>query len=211
MRTSIWVVTPKGWQPPDWGWVHGAISAAAFCNGQEDRPRLAFAEPLPGKYIQDERNIRTHQFLLSEATHLGFVDSDICWHVDHLLELLATGKDAVGATHRHKDGSGQIVGVTDTDAREAQTLIPAEHLAAGFMLLSRRAVKLACAHEDVPRYDVPGIGFVDGIWNTIHRPDAQPPIYLRDDYAFCLRAREMGVELWRHTGVVVGHAGRAVY
>lgn len=206
-QTRFCVVTPKGWQHPDWGYVYGRESAISYCNGAEGRPLIAFMEQLSGHYIEDERNIRTHQFLLSDATHLAFIDSDICWHVDNLLALLETGKDVISATHRQKDGSGSIagLGVLGQDGK----LVRCKAVAGGFLLLTRRAVKLACAHRDVQRYSVEGVGLVETVWNEISRPGEL--VYARDDFAFSMRASEMGLDLWRHTEVVVGHAGRAVY
>lgn len=208
MKTPmVYLATPKA-RPPDWGYVSGCISAAQYCTGTDGRPGIVFAGPLRGQYIEDERNLYTRDFLLSPATHLLFVDSDICWHVEQVMALLQAGKDVVCCTHHLKQEGSIIAGVGDVDAGP-DGLARCDRVPGGFLLVSRNAILRASTHPDTFRYHVPEVGIVDAVWGTIHRPEQG--IYVHDDYAFSLRCLEVGIELWRHTGIVAGHAGRAVY
>jgi hypothetical protein len=190
---------------PEWDFLLGCIDATHRFPGMSGSPGL---EPIVtfGLYVEENRDIATAKFLASGCRHLLMVDTDIGFRADDIQALLDCGKDVVSGTYHFKDGSGVAVG-TSTGEEEG-SLERCDMVPAGFLLVTRAAVLrlMAAMPEDI--YMVPHIGLVPAIWTGRYQVGVA---CYHDDAQFSKHCCDAGIELWRHTGVILRHHGAAVF
>jgi hypothetical protein len=190
---------------PEWDFLFGCIDAALRFPGLSGTDGLA-PNPVFGLYVEENRDIATAKFLASGCRHLLMVDTDTGFRADDIQALLDCGKDVVSGTYHYKDGSGVAVG-TGTGEKDGD-LERCEVVPAGFLLITRQTMLrlMAAMPEDV--YMVQDIGLVPAIWTGRYKPGVACQ---RDDAAFSKHCCDAGIELWRHTGVILRHHGAAAY
>ena len=168
------------------------------------------------------------------ATHLLFIDADIGFEPEQVERLLRFDKDFTAALYPYKsidwDRIPERCTVGGEDLRQAGTgyvgtFCPPEtrreeggfatalYAGGGFQLIRRDAIeRMISAH---PELHYSGL-------NAVARGEAPPSrlyalfdsiicaesgAYLSEDYAFCLRWRNLGGEIWLDTGSRLTHVG----
>lgn len=155
---------------------------------------------------------------LEDWTHIIMSDSDMGFTIDDVCQLVIADKDYIGGVCPIK--AYPIV----TNSSTGKGIIKSEgplnqcnYIGTGFVCLKRETVdKLYDAYEDTlsfmavdghkneqVRYKV--VDLFATITNMGHEDD--PDLYLTEDYAFCKRIRDAGMEVWQHTTVVPTHTG----
>lgn len=187
------------------GRVHAQTMAGCLQSMVAFRDRIKIVQQ-GGSFLPRNRDILTRHFLDSPATHMLCVDSDIGWAPDDVQALLDTGKDFVSGCYAKKQPNRQIpAGLLSR--REGQ-LIEASYVPGGFLLLSRPCVeRMVGAYRDLA-YRVPEIGTVWALWASIYD---RVTGYDGEDVAFCRRWRDIGGEIWLHSGVILRHFGELCY
>jgi hypothetical protein len=131
------------------------------------------------------------------ADFLLFLDSDMVFPRTTLHQLLAQGKDIVGATYPRRVPPHAILGASLPDGRVEQdgALMEMRHLPTGCLLI-RMSVFDAL--------DSPSFRF---------RTDPETGVIIGEDYDFCDRAREAGFGVWCDTRLSfeIGHIGQSVF
>lgn len=162
------------------------------------------------------RNTIVSAFHHSTAyTHLFFLDADVGIEGISLKQLIAHGRDVVGAPVPLKtvrDTGERMYNYSRVLAREADGLLRVAHVGTAALLLSREAVsrlvEAAKARGDVyelrrddagkateqPQYDVFQVGVRDGD-------------YLSEDFWICQSLRDLGMEIYVDPDVRVSHSG----
>jgi cellulose synthase/poly-beta-1,6-N-acetylglucosamine synthase-like glycosyltransferase len=156
--------------------------------------------PIYQQPVAYARNICVDRFMKSQMTHLWFVDSDTIPPPDALGSLLAADKDAVtGVVHSMSFdyASGNewgrrfpVVmrhGRPVTDGRGVERV---DSCGSACILLTRRVFE---AIPGPPWYE-------QGSWGEAARGE---------DFQFCARMAEAGVELYAHFGVTCAHLKQA--
>lgn len=166
---------------------------------------LVQIDQMGGSFLPILRDKLTRRFLDSPATHMLCVDSDIGWGVEHLLKLLAVGRDFVSGVYCKKQENLEIpvktTGVTDGPLAEC------EYVPGGFMLVTRECVERMVGRYRDLAYNTE-LGTTWALWlPTLEHPTG----YDGEDVAFCRRWRKMGGSIWMHSGVVVDHYGERRY
>lgn len=177
--------------------------------------------------ITRARNILADGFLSSQANHLMFIDADIGFDANDVVELLILQiqnphYQIIGGRYRLKTLALAWVFnskvIVDADADEPQEV---DGIGTGFMMIDRAVFqKFALAFPDY-QY-VPdcgphpsGLGAFDG-----HRPimqffqaeiDPQSKRYLSEDYWFSKRCGEIGVQTWLCPWMKLKHVGGYIY
>ncbi len=136
------------------------------------------------------RQRAVHMFLMSQGTHMLFIDADIeCVTPDCLRAMLATGHDVIAGACPFKDGSGRTVhNLWDDEppVLDEQRCVEVRDAGTGFLLISRRALlALMQAHPELlhwsmsmdrdrgaPLWALFDTGIVDGVYQS-------------EDYLFC--------------------------
>lgn len=150
-----------------------------------------------GTGLMRQRDVLVGGFLKTDCTHLLWVDSDIGWGAGDAVRLLETGKDFVGGCYARKNAARDVPTVL-LGNREGE-LHEAAHVATGFLLVSRSAIlKMIDAFPEL-RYEDAGSGM------TLTALFLQQLGEGTEDLAFCRRWRQIGGQVWLHTGVVLAH------
>lgn len=164
------------------------------------------------------RNRVFHDFLAGDSSHLIFVDADIGFTGRDALRLVAHSQanpDAlVGATYakknRHRYDPAFVPlqhGVVVTDMELVEVMC----LAGGFVCISRDiAQRMAGAYRDLWYRDgATGEQRVLDIFGCY--TDAETRQYWSEDYAFCLRWRQIGGKVLLDPNIQLTHNGTSVF
>lgn len=160
------------------------------------------------------RNLLVSQFLASSCDRLLFIDSDIVFRPDDVVNLLSHGKDCVGGLYPMKM-PGPLVfccnGFPDQPPQfEEPNLLHVRYVGTGFLCLTRTVFERIAARwpedfytpdentDQASTYDWFKVGVVNGR-------------YLSEDYYFCERWNQLGGKVFVDARVTLGHIGRVLF
>ncbi len=166
--------------------------------------------------IDDLRNCAfTYWYDQTELTHLLFVDSDMEFKPQLVLDMLDFDKPIIGTMYRRKREEITWVGEPlMTTAVVERGFMPVERIGMGVTLIRRDCadtmienypshvlpVPFGCKHDLLAEYQLKRLfRFFDRIPNGVED--------ISEDYAFCKRYREAGGTIWATVGHEVGHMG----
>jgi CRISPR/Cas system CMR subunit Cmr4 (Cas7 group RAMP superfamily) len=167
-----------------------------------------------GSLLVAERNRIVEDFYRSEATHLLCVDSDLGFPAEAVLAMLNADKEFIAGVYpaRSEDKTNEYLirpKLTDksTIVQEGH-LLAAEYIPAGFMLLSRSAVqKMRDKFPELyyqPRLEERKDQHAYLFFNT----EVYEGEFWGEDYVFCRRAREAGIDIWVDPLIEFDHDGK---
>jgi hypothetical protein len=167
-----------------------------------------------GSLLVAERNRIVQRFWDSDCTHLLCIDADLGWSVQAVIEMLKTEKEFIAGVYPArgnvreflfrpvKNSNGSIV-----QDKKFNHLLKMNYVPAGFMLIARSVIeKMRNKHPDLyyspkdPRNN-PEEGYC--FFNT----EIYEGEFWGEDYTFCRKAREAGVEIWVDPLIQFDHAG----
>lgn len=91
-------------------------------------------------------------------------------------------------------------------------LIKMRHIPTGFMLTPRSVAEKMVKMYDNLKYEDYTIGTTWAVYNTILEKDEKGvQRFLPEDFSYCKRARDIGVDIYAHTGCMLGHIGQYLY
>jgi hypothetical protein len=182
--------------------------------------------------VPNARNVLTHQFLESNATHLMWIDSDIGFSAMDIVKMLVADRDIVCGIYPKKEVDWARV------AQAVKAGIPAQELsnhAGSFAvnLLDDSARGLAADPDGLLEIAGGGTGFMlikRGVFEALsevvpeyvpeHRPikeyyatstDPESGRLITEDYHFCLLARSRGFKIYAAPWARLAHAGTYVF
>jgi hypothetical protein len=166
-----------------------------------------------GSLLVAERNRLLEAFWESDCTHMLCIDADVGWHAEDLLRMLHADKEFIAACYPARADENVFlfrpIVREDGSIENSGHLLKMEYIPAGFMLISREAVrKMREAHPDLaycPKQDT-GLRPLGGyaFFNT----GIMDGEFWGEDYLFCKHAREAGVDIWVDPTMVIHHAGK---
>ena len=142
------------------------------------------------------------------------VDDDVFLPPDSILKLLNADKDIVAGIYRlGQDGPVAAVRLPSldpswNDVLARSLLTPATYVSTGCMLVKRSAIELMIEKFPQQRYKRNVTGDVS--W-ALYQPYIYKEEYLSEDWAFCQRAIDVGLQPWVHGGVKCGHMKKKLY
>lgn len=159
-----------------------------------------------GPRIGENRNRMVDAFATTDFEWLWMVDADMVFAPDALERLLATKHHVVGGLCRTSEGKPTMWRFTDgldterVEAWDDGDIVEVDATGTGCLLihrsvLSRMKAKYASLESGAEN---PYPWFIDGLCSRKGDP-------LGEDTAFCVRARGLGIPIFVHTGVKVGH------
>jgi hypothetical protein len=167
-----------------------------------------------GSLLVAERNRIVQAFWESDCTHLLCIDADLGWPVQAVLAMLDADKEFIAGVYPARGQSNSFIfrPVKGENERivqdvEKKHLLKMEYIPAGFMLISRSAIeKMREKHTDLyyepkDKRNNPETGycfFNTEVWNGE---------FWGEDFVFCRKAREAGVDIWVDPFIQFDHAG----
>lgn len=168
--------------------------------------------PVGSSLLVADRNRLTQLFWESGADYMLCVDSDLGWDPRAVLRLLEAQKDFSGGVYPSRDGKGfTFRPAQEKDGRivvcPQTNLLKMEYIPAGFMLIKREVIarlrdrfpELYYSPKDPRSEKESAFCFFDTeVWEGE---------FWGEDYVFCRRAREVGVDIWVDPLIQFDHAG----
>ena len=169
---------------------------------------------LSGSLLVAERNRIVQAFWESDCTHLLCIDADLGWPVQAVLAMLDTKKEFNPGVYPARGGSNEFLfrPVTNEQGNIVQDethphLLKMNYVPAGFMLIAKSAIlKMREKHPDLyyepkdkTNNPTPGYCF----FNT----EVYEGEFWGEDFVFCRKAREAGVDIWVDPLIQFDHAG----
>jgi len=175
--------------------------------------RVRLHDESGGAEIARAREDMVSAFLASDYDNLVMVDADVCWQEGAIRRLISHKVDFVaGAYPRREDHLSFPVQFDDKDkvvVDKATGLLEARAVAAGFMALSRGALKKMTQEYASLKYRSSKAPERDAwmLFGTLRDGDA----VLSEDLSFCKRWRDIGGKIYVDPGFVMGHAGLKLF
>lgn len=167
--------------------------------------------------VSRARNTLTADFLESDCTHLLFIDSDLVFSSEQIARMVEHDVPIVGGFYPKKqDGNLEWVCNAkipnpEPDERGLHSL---RYIGTGFMLIKREVFDAM-----IVRYGESLAYFADGsgrpehdFWSVgVHRGADGRGRFLSEDWFFCQRCLDMGLEVLGDTRVRLKHIGTATF
>lgn len=186
--------------------------------------------------VQRARNILTARFLQSKATHLLFIDGDIAFRPEAVIDrLVPADKDVVTGVYAKKSiqwdrvrqkllkgkdtgeesieetGLDYNINVVSGEHQVQDGLVEVLDSATGFMLIKRKVIEDMYAHYADTLWcknDVHGTSMVDSYCALFDcLIDPESKRYLSEDYAFVRRFQQMGGAIHADISFPLAHLG----
>lgn len=165
-----------------------------------------------GSLLVAERNSLVEAFWESDCTHMLCIDSDLGWPAEAVLAMLHSGKEFVAGVYPARGAEKTFLFRPERNPDETlvteKHLIKMQYIPSGFMLLAKSTIeKMRKAHPDLkfePK-DKSAINARSGycFFNT----EVWEGEFWGEDFVFCRKAREAGVEIWVDPLIQFDHAG----
>jgi hypothetical protein len=172
--------------------------------------------PVGGSLLVADRNRILQMFWELEADYILCIDSDLGWDPRVILKMLhdieENGKDFVAGVYPSRDGKGfNFRPFQEPDGRitmcEKTNLLKMEYIPAGFMLFTRDVVK-KLRDNNPQRYYSPKDPRSDTESTyCLFDTEVWEGEFWGEDYVFCRRVGEVGVDIWVDPLIEFNHAG----
>ena len=157
-------------------------------------------------HVDDARNVVVQHFLLTDCTDLIFIDADVYWNTEAIIELCEADADLVGGIYPYRrQGQNEklpvimLPGVTEPE----NGLLRVMGLPTGFMKIRRNVIETLC--EDA-----------DHFLNRAEQRSKVPILFERTfedgarwggDISFCRKWHRKGGKLYAMPDLRLGHTG----
>lgn len=154
----------------------------------------------------------------SDATHLLFVDADMEFAPELVLDMLALDEPVVGTMYPKRTGSG-FTGALVPNGKQRNGFAEAEGVGAGILLIRRDGVEAmidnaeagvdprAATHCARATLSAIGITRIVRAFDPIETEAGE----MSEDLSFCRRHRNGGGTVWANISHPVGHVGQHVF
>ena len=153
---------------------------------------------------------------LEDWTHIIMVDADMGFTISDVCHLVLSNKDIIAGVAPLKtyplqtnSSTGDGILKTENDCQQCK------YVGTGFICIERNAIEKMCeaykdslTFESIDGHSQERYKVVDLFATITNGGDEEDPaLYLTEDYAFCKRARDIGLEVWQDTVVNPSHTG----
>jgi hypothetical protein len=179
-------------------------------------------------HVDDARNNIIRKFLRSDCTDLFFIDSDMGWRGQDVIRLLKKPGDIVAGVYRYKSDDEGYPFHPGEGAREANEdgLFWMPKAATGFMRIRRNVVQALYDAEvakgrrswskgddrqnDIPLARVVERAFLNEL-DLSNLDISNLESYHSGDYVLCLKARQLGFDVFVDVDMPFEHVGEKVW
>lgn len=159
-------------------------------------------------------NLMAKMMTNKQATHFMFIDADIRFQPESILQMLAYDKEVIGGLYPKKALPVNYVINLKPQTKIQGDIFTVDTMGTGFLLFKRNVYeKLIEAHPETKYVDDVGLGkqFEPMMYSIFDCKIDERGHYLSEDWLFCRRWQELGGEIWAHSKVLLNHVGHYEY
>lgn len=157
-------------------------------------------------HVDDARNAVVRNFLESDCTELLFLDADVSWEPEGIVQICQRDLDLVGGVYPYRRESDNMpVRILNTCLPDESGLLEVEGLPTGFMKIKRHVLEKVATQSKV----------------YLDKEDDTPQVFERitgddktrwgGDISFCNKWRALGGKLYADTEIRLGHSATVIY
>lgn len=151
-----------------------------------------------------------------DATHFMFIDSDIQFEAESILRMMIEDVSIISGLYPKKSLPVAYNVNLEKQTKVRGSIYTVFTAATGFLMFKRKVYEdLIAAYPQEKYVDDIGLGkqyepWLYNIFGVYVEQDPTSLAYqhlLSEDWAFCLRAKKLGYDIWAHSGVSLNHIG----
>lgn len=162
-----------------------------------------------GSLLVAERNRLVKSFLESNSTHMLCVDSDLGWPRIAVRAMLSYDVDFVAGVYPTRQENlflfRPILNPDKSILKSEKNLLGMEYIPAGFMLIKRCAIEKMIEKNPELYFKPKDPKLPDGY--ALFDTEVRDGEFWGEDYVFCRRAREAGIQIWVDPMIEFDHCG----
>jgi hypothetical protein len=155
-------------------------------------------------------NLMAKMMTNQQATHFMFIDADIRFQPEAILQMLSYDKDVIGGLYPKKALPINYVINIQPQTKVHGDCFTVDTMGTGFLLFKRHVYeKLIAAHPETKYVDDVGLGkqFEPMMYSIFDCKIDEKGHYLSEDWLFCRRWSAIGGDIWAHGKVLLNHIG----
>jgi hypothetical protein len=155
-------------------------------------------------------NLMAKMMTNEKATHFMFIDADIRFQPESILQMIACDKDVIGGLYPKKALPVNYVINLQSQTKVQGDIFTVDTMGTGFLMFKRNVYeKLIAAHPECKYVDDVGLGkqFEPMMYSIFDCKIDERGHYLSEDWLFCRRWSALGGEIWAHGKVLLNHIG----
>jgi hypothetical protein len=159
-------------------------------------------------------NLMAKMMTNTAATHFMFIDADIRFQPESILQMIAYEKEVIGGLYPKKALPVNYVINLKPETKIQGDIFTVDTMGTGFLLFKRNVYeKLIAAHPECKYVDDVGLGkqYEPMMYSIFDCKIDEKGHYLSEDWLFCRRWQELGGEIWAHSKVLLNHVGHYEY
>jgi hypothetical protein len=159
-------------------------------------------------------NLMAKMMTNDKATHFMFIDADIRFQPESILQMLSFEKEVIGGLYPKKSIPSNYVINLLPQTKIQGDIFTVDTMGTGFLLFRRSVYeKLIAAHPETKYVDDVGLGkqFEPMMYAIFDVAIDERGHYLSEDWLFCRRWQKLGGEIWAHSKVLLNHVGHYEY
>jgi hypothetical protein len=144
------------------------------------------------------------------ATHFMFIDADIRFQPESILQMMACDKEVIGGLYPKKALPVNYVINLKPETKIQGDIFTVDTTGTGFLMFKRSVYEKMIAQFPETKYvDDVGLGkqFEPMMYSIFDCKIDARGHYLSEDWLFCRRWQDMGGEIWVHSKVLLNHIG----
>lgn len=144
------------------------------------------------------------------ATHFMFIDADIRFEAESVLQMMAANKDIIAGMYPKKSYPIAYNINLKPQTKLQGPLFTVDTAATGFLMYKREVYeKLIEAHPNTKYVDDVGLGkqYEPNMFAIFDCVIDEKGHYLSEDWTFCRRASALGYDIWCDGRVLLNHSG----
>jgi hypothetical protein len=155
-------------------------------------------------------NLMAKMMTNKSATHFMFIDADIRFQPESILQMMACDKEVIGGLYPKKALPVNYVINLKPETKVQGDIFTVDTMGTGFLLFKREVYeKLCAAHPETKYVDDVGLGkqYEPTMYAIFDVAIDARGHYLSEDWQFCRRWSALGGEIWAHGKVLLNHIG----
>jgi len=155
-------------------------------------------------------NLMAKMMTNQSATHFMFIDADIRFQPESILQMMACDKDVIGGLYPKKALPVNYVINLKRETKVQGDIFTVDTMGTGFLLFKRNVYEQLCkAHPECKYVDDVGLGkqYEPTMYSIFDVAIDEKGHYLSEDWLFCRRWSALGGEIWAHGKVLLNHIG----
>jgi len=155
-------------------------------------------------------NLMAKMMTNTQATHFMFIDADIRFQPESILQMIACDKEVIGGLYPKKALPVNYVINLKPETKIQGDIFTVDTTGTGFLLFKRSVYEKMIARYPQTKYvDDVGLGkqYEPMMYSIFDCEIDARGHYLSEDWLFCRRWQDMGGEIWVHSKVLLNHIG----